>query len=430
MYTLTNVTIEGFWGKYTINTDLKDNVNIFIGKNGSGKTTFINLLESVISVNVEKLYNHQFESIILQLVNKKSTKKITVTKKALDVQYKEITYQIGTNKYRIPILSNRDLKSFSVSSGRAIARPFRESFQIKNEIKKIVNLSFLSVSREKLFDDLITERNQNDLYNPIDNRLQQLMTDLTSYQLQLETEVNKLSKKFQEDVLRNMLFNDNFDIIDLTKPFTMNIDEISKGLSRAYDVLGILDVATMVIIENHISALKKSADKINSSLKQSAEKITVYANDVTPLALFRRTEKIIDLSTELDESKKRIFEKLDNYINLLNDFHETKYFTLGESNKGTINITKDNSPILPSELSSGEKQLLILLTETLLQRGQQTIFIADEPELSLHIEWQRKIISSIQELNPNSQIILATHSPEIVGKYKDRLINMSRIINE
>ena len=75
MYTLTNVTIEGFWGKYTINTDLKDNVNIFIGKNGTGKTTFINLLESVISVNVEKLYNHQFESITLQLVNKKSTKK-------------------------------------------------------------------------------------------------------------------------------------------------------------------------------------------------------------------------------------------------------------------------------------------------------------------------------------------------------------------
>lgn len=428
MYTLKKVTIKGFWGKYIINAELDENVNIFIGKNGTGKTTFINLLEAVISANVEKLYNYQFESIILQVTDKHRKKKITVTKTELDTQFKEIIYQIGNNKYRIPIISNRDFKNFNATNGRVNGRFIRESFQIKNEIKKIVNLSFLSVSREKLFDDVLGERNHTEIYNAIDNRLQQLMSDLTSYQLQLETDVNKLSKKFQEDVLRNMLFNEEFDFIDIAKPFEMNIDEISKGLSRAYDVLGILDDTTALIIDQHTSALKKSADKINSSLK-STEKISIYANDVAPLTLLRRTKKIIDLSTELDKNKKNIFEKLDNYINLLNDFHQTKYFTLGDSNKGTINIIKDNSPILPSELSSGEKQLLILLTETLLQRGQQTIFIADEPELSLHIEWQRKIISSIQDLNPNSQIILATHSPEIVGKHKDRLINMERIIN-
>lgn len=429
MYTLKKVTIEGFWGKYVINTELNENVNIFIGKNGTGKTTFINLIEAVISVNVEKLYNYQFTSIILQVVNKKSAKKITVTKTELDPQFKEITYQIASKKYRIPIISNRDLKNFSSTNNRIGSRFIRETFEIKNEVKKIFNLSFLSVSREKMISEILIERNNTEVYNAIDNRLDQLMSDLTSYQLQLETEANKLSKKFQENVLRNMLFNEEFDFIDINKPFEININEISKGLSKAYDVLGILDENITSVIEKHTSAIKKSADKINSSLEISEEKISIYANDVTPLTLLRRTKKIIALSTELDKNKKSIFEKLDNYINLLNDFHESKYFSLGESNKGTINITKDNNSILPSELSSGEKQLLILLTETLLQRGQQTIFIADEPELSLHIEWQRKIISSIQELNSNSQIILATHSPEIVGKYKDRLINMERIVN-
>ncbi len=85
--------------------------------------------------------------------------------------------------------------------------------------------------------------------------------------------------------------------------------------------------------------------------------------------------------------------------------------------------------IIISQLSSGEKQLIILLTETLLQKKSQTIFIADEPELSLHIEWQRKIIPSIKELNPNAQIIVATHSPEIVGKWKSNAINMEGIIH-
>ena len=69
-----------------------------------------------------------------------------------------------------------------------------------------------------------------------------------------------------------------------------------------------------------------------------------------------------------------------------------------------------------------------LLTEALLQKSKETLFIADEPELSLYIEWQRKVISSISILNPNAQIIIATHSPEIVGKFKDKAINMENII--
>ena len=94
---------------------------------------------------------------------------------------------------------------------------------------------------------------------------------------------------------------------------------------------------------------------------------------------------------------------------------------------GNIIIIKEDYEIPISQLSSGEKQLIILLTETLLQKNQQTLFIADEPELSLHIEWQRKVISSIIALNPNSQIIIATHSPEIVGRFKTSIINMENI---
>ena len=80
-----------------------------------------------------------------------------------------------------------------------------------------------------------------------------------------------------------------------------------------------------------------------------------------------------------------------------------------------------------SSLSSGEKQLLILLTETLLQQKQPYVFIADEPELSLHIEWQRNLIYSIRRLNPLAQIIFATHAPEIAGNYSNKLINMEKV---
>ena len=55
--------------------------------------------------------------------------------------------------------------------------------------------------------------------------------------------------------------------------------------------------------------------------------------------------------------------------------------------------------------------------------------MADEPELSLHIAWQRQIIPAIRKINPNSQIIVATHSPEVASRYKESIFDMEKLIN-
>ena len=81
----------------------------------------------------------------------------------------------------------------------------------------------------------------------------------------------------------------------------------------------------------------------------------------------------------------------------------------------------------PSLLSSGEKQLLVLLIQTLLQENKPYVFLADEPELSLHIDWQRNIVGAIHEMNPNAQIIVATHSPEVAGQWIQKIIPMESI---
>ncbi|HFW6085601.1 TPA: AAA family ATPase, partial [Salmonella enterica subsp. enterica serovar Enteritidis] len=82
-----------------------------------------------------------------------------------------------------------------------------------------------------------------------------------------------------------------------------------------------------------------------------------------------------------------------------------------------------------SNLSSGEKQLLILFIETLLQQNKPFIYLTDEPELSLHIAWQRKIIPAIKQLNPNAQIIAATHSPEVASKYRNAIFDMEKLVH-
>ena len=65
-------------------------------------------------------------------------------------------------------------------------------------------------------------------------------------------------------------------------------------------------------------------------------------------------------------------------------------------------------------LSSGEKQMLIILLTVLVQKRQHCVLLMDEPEISLHIEWQQRLIGLMLDLNPNLQIILTTHSPAVV----------------
>ncbi|MES4397188.1 AAA family ATPase, partial [Escherichia coli] len=92
-------------------------------------------------------------------------------------------------------------------------------------------------------------------------------------------------------------------------------------------------------------------------------------------------------------------------------------------------IETEHGPISHSNLSSGEKQLLILFIETLLQQNKPFIYLTDEPELSLHIAWQRKIIPAIKQLNPNAQIIAATHSPEVASKYRNAIFDMEKLVH-
>jgi predicted ATPase len=86
-----------------------------------------------------------------------------------------------------------------------------------------------------------------------------------------------------------------------------------------------------------------------------------------------------------------------------------------------LHIELSNGDKLPlSNLSSGEKQLIRILL-SVMTAGPNTILI-DEPELSMHIDWQREFVSTIQSLNEDCQLIIASHSPEVLAEISDDCI--------
>jgi len=93
-------------------------------------------------------------------------------------------------------------------------------------------------------------------------------------------------------------------------------------------------------------------------------------------------------------------------------FSETGKHIDRQSNE--ISFVQYGEPLQPYLLSSGEKQMLVVLLTVLTENCRPYVLFMDEPEASLHFEWQKRLIMMIRELNPNAQIILTTHSPALI----------------
>ena len=119
------------------------------------------------------------------------------------------------------------------------------------------------------------------------------------------------------------------------------------------------------------------------------------------------------------------------FVRTVNSFFNDKKIEL-HVRTGLKIATEKGQEISPESLSSGEKQLLLLLCNTLTARDKATIFIIDEPEISLNIKWQRQLIRVLLDFTKGSlvQFLLATHSIELLAQYKRSVVKLQDVSNE
>ena len=121
---------------------------------------------------------------------------------------------------------------------------------------------------------------------------------------------------------------------------------------------------------------------------------------------------------------KKVFQEMVDRL-----FAETGKALVRDSNE--IRFTQTGETLTPYQLSSGEKQMLAILLTVLVEDNQHYVLFMDEPEVSLHVEWQQKLIDLIVELNPNVQIVLTTHSPAVImNGWMDRVTEVSDITDQ
>jgi len=172
-----------------------------------------------------------------------------------------------------------------------------------------------------------------------------------------------------------------------------------------YDVIRsldspVLDLDTMAHVDTRISSA------LDFQLYHLQRKYLDYQVNIGNRIIAELQQGNTEAAQQLSMKKKRFQDIVDELFvdtgkKIVRTENEIRFSQIGET-------------LVPYQLSSGEKQMLAILLTVLVEDDQSYVLFMDEPEVSLHIEWQKRLIDLCLELNPNVQIILTTHSPAVV----------------
>lgn len=424
-YFIESFKITKLWGYRDIDLTFNSDVNILIGPNASGKTTILNLLHSILSADLPSLLNVSFDQAKIKLRSFKGRSERTVK---VEVAEGLLKLSVGQKKFQVDIDMISDLrfpryyKHPETGKIRRRTLPWhiarKRIVPAYDELTALVPIVWLPVSRR-----LPVTENEEEPYTrtgpleSVDLRLDELLDELSGYHSGLNAQLSKRYQEFEHQVLSMILYSKEHDQLNLI-PSSSPTEAEKDQLLRAFKAAGLLNKQMQIRIDEHF-------DAADEALKRRRENAGWDLEDILVLPLIGRTQAMVRYARKLEEDRERIFAPLRRYEETVNSFLNEKSVEVNESGKLKIESPAP-SDLSPRLLSSGEKQILILLTQALLRVDEPVVYIADEPELSLHVLWQEKLLESLVSLSGQIQVIVATHSPDIVGKFMDKVIDLGR----
>lgn len=394
--------IKGLFNRFDVKIPLDNDVNIFLGENGLGKTTILNCFYCVLKPDFEKLVNIKFKKIILTFIDSDS----------LDLSYEDLNCYIEKN--------NDSNNSFSIIDN--FQELIQENIKYDNDKKRIENVKkFKETIKKKITDDILffpTYR-RIEKHNLITNKIKDHRYRYKYYKYYGEY-TDKLIKFGMDDVnfeIKELLEKIKSKSIGSFRKMTArlitqyldqsNLDELSNSKFK-------IDTNKLEIALARIGTEIESNDK--EQIKQLVSNGKIYENNVYLLNLIKN---LIDSYNE----QKVYDEKIKGFVDVCNKYLRGKQFVYNESTVELDIITDDKSIIEMENLSSGEKQIVSTFSKLYIEKKKDCIVIFDEPELSLSISWQENFLPDVMNSPKCKFILAATHSPFIFSNEFRQLAN-------
>jgi len=206
---------------------------------------------------------------------------------------------------------------------------------------------------------------------------------------------------------------------------------LSQSLDRTFPQRVIASNDAVIPKSIHQKLIDLDAQRTNLTdvgILESDENINLDISDSEiEESLARVLSVYIRDNVEKLESLNPIYERVKLFQELISERFQKKIVSVSRENGISVSYGGKELPL--QKLSSGEQHQLVLFFELLFEIEPNTLILIDEPEISLHVAWQKKFIADllkIIELN-RFDVILATHSPQLIGKWSDLVVELGDV---
>ena len=353
------VEIDSLFGREgTIILNFQDDINVLTGKNGAGKTNILKLIWYIISGNIDKAIEEiNFRSCLI----------------------KTDLYEIRVNLIR------RNYCTASITP------------------KDKETITFMDYEDEDVLISAEDEANRyiknigSSVFLPTFRRIEGGFT---------------LDNNYSNSFYRKISKNEIEDALDKLSNHLTNKDHVFVTSISSVDISNLLLKEYTKISEYSNEIQKNQADKIITSISSFSKDEKNRKDELEEaIKLIENIKTQIDYTEKLRNKAMKPLLEVQNVVQKIfkkSGIEFTKKITFGDA----------ATAIKSNMLSAGEKQMLSFICYNAFYNN--TIFFIDEPELSLHVDWQRRLFLMLNQQNSSNQFIITTHSPFIYSKYPEK----------
>lgn len=464
---ITRLQAKNVHGYITIDVEFFDELTFLTGLNGSGKTSALRLLMALLTPNISDLASIDFAyaKVTIRDGGKESTVSAKKTRPGL-------TLSISSIKEKL-VISNSKLEYFlDANRPNELRSPVDGGWlrhSVFQRIKAVSTPMFLGLDRRFFPPGVTNEEMEKDPRRGIlVRRFRDKDIHSRGSPLAALAEVNFLvNSKMQEvraaqeildERLRAEFFAKAFEYkpsdwmgkpvlapsrqeIEVYRKQLTNIEKAAEGLKIPVPEIQAALTHFFERMSSVVQSLEKSAVVVKkhenkSNIKSPPQPFVPDKNYLEWIINKPQADRILEHLKLLDEyiAKRNVLrDPITRFVSLVNSFLSQTRKTVSVESSGRLNVTVLGSKVRRhiSALSSGERQLLVMLAHLSLNPSLAVsgVFIVDEPELSLHLDWQEKFVDAIREANSKVQLILATHSPAIILDRADACKSLSGVSN-
>lgn len=442
---LESIIIKKLFGlfDYDIKLDNAENITILTGPNGYGKTTILNIIYHFFNQQFYYFQKLSFEQIIfefsqgerMEVIKINESEKVKNQLFDLSDKPKYIIHNVEVINVHIVLFQNNKKVSkyiYNSKSLRQMSNALRISFPLS--IRQLSEDLWLNIkTNEQLTFDEILNENKGQLPEDF------LLFMRKQQGIEKENPVIKYLNKLDVYLIKEQrLFCKIFGEREEKDSFVNTIEFYAKDLKKliaktqgeAYEITQKLDSSfPKRLIEETTIIDKNSFEERFAKLKIKQNKLQQFGIATTEQEIpdyNTKSAKVLSVYLSDSEEKLKVYDdlltKIELFVNIINQKDFAFKSIQISSNKGfSFYQNKQKQELNLTDLSSGEQQEVVLLYELLFKTTPNTLILIDEPEISLHMLWQKAFIDDLQAIAKvqNIKFLVATHSPQIINNHWD-----------